>query len=292
MSSAVVRDCPSNLHSSGTEASRLPSASRGLISSSTRYDSNVDDDRPASPGLDPRGDPPPRQAGSILSSGAPSSPSAWTAPRSATGSATGVIEVGQGLVLAGIGTRIAAFLVDVFVLSALAIVITLVSASVVGDVGIADLVASILVAVVAVAYFAAAWVTPWGATPGQRLAAMRVVDASTLGRIGAGRAIVRSLALGSAFTLLSFATPLSRYVDVLVVIWSCVLLGSVLFDARRRGVHDRWTRTLVVRPARAGSLPLALGCFLMVLLIFLAPVVITMASGGIQQILDQLPVGP
>jgi uncharacterized RDD family membrane protein YckC len=217
---------------------------------------------------------------------------AWTVPGSGTGSATGVVEVGHGLVLAGIGTRIAAFLVDVFVLSALAIVITLVSAGVIGDVDVANVVASVLVAVVAVGYFAAAWVSPWAATPGQRLAGMRVVDATTLGRIGAGRAIVRSLALGSAFTLLSFAAPLSRYVDVLAVIWSCVLLGSVLFDARRRGVHDRWTRTLVVRPARAGSLALALGCFLMVLLIFLAPVVITMASGGIQQILDQLPVGP
>jgi uncharacterized RDD family membrane protein YckC len=269
----------------------LPSASRGLTSFSTRYDPSVDDDRPASPSLDPGDDPPPRQAGSILSAGAPPPPAAWTVPGSGTGSAT-VIEVGQGLVLAGIGTRIAAFLVDVFILSALAIVITLISASVIGDVVVADLVASILVAVVAIAYFAVAWITPWAATAGQRLAGMRVVDATSLGRIGAGRAIVRSLALGSAFTLLSFATPLSRYVDVLVIIWSCVLLGSVLFDARRRGVHDRWTRTLVVRPARAGSLPLALGCFLMVLLIFLAPVVITMASGGVQQILDQLPVGP
>jgi len=270
----------------------LPSASRGLISFSTGYDPSVDDDRPAGPSLDADGDPPPRQAGSILSAAAPSSPAAWTVPGSGSGSATGVVEVGKGLVLAGIGTRIAAFLVDVFILSALAIVITLVSASVIGDVGIADLVASILVAVLAVAYFAVAWVTPWAATPGQRLAGMRVVDSTSVGRIGAGRAIVRSLALGSAFTLLSFATPLSRYVDVLVVVWSCVLLGSVLFDSRRRGVHDRWTRTLVVRPARAASLPLALGCFLMVLLFFLAPFVITMASGGIQQILDQLPVGP
>jgi uncharacterized RDD family membrane protein YckC len=270
----------------------LPSASRGLTSFPTRYDPTVDDDRPANLEADADTGDPPRQTGSILSAGAPSSPVAWTVPGSGTGSATGVVEVGQGIVLAGIGTRIAAFLVDVFVLSALAIVITLVSAGVIGDVGGANLAASILVAVVAVAYFAVAWVSPWAATPGQRLAGMRVVDATTLGRIGAGRAIVRSLALGSAFTLLSFAAPLSRFVDVLVVIWSLVLLGSALFDARRRGVHDRWTRTLVVRPARAGSMPLALGCFLIVLLIFLAPVVITMASGGIQQILDQLPVGP
>jgi uncharacterized RDD family membrane protein YckC len=243
----------------------------------------VDDDRPTSP------EPGDRAPGSgpILSAGVGAPPVSWAAPRSS--STGGGVEVAQGIVLAGIGTRIAAFLVDVFLLGAVAITITLIAATVIPDRATGDLIAAVIVAVLGVAYFAIAWLGPWAATPGQRLARLRVVDAGSLERIDGRRAIIRSLALGSALSLLSFPAALSRYIEVIAVVWAMILLGTAIFDSRGQGLHDRWARTLVVKPAVAGSGPLVFGCFLIVLIILLAPFVIATASGPfLQQILGQL----
>jgi uncharacterized RDD family membrane protein YckC len=241
----------------------------------------VDDRTPGQP------DGPPPQAGSILSAGVPAAPVEWVTPGAA---ATGNAEIGQGLVLAGVGSRIAAFLVDFFVLGCVALTISLGATTLMTDQSTARLVAVLISAALAVSYFAVSWIGPWAATPGQRLAAMRVVDSVTLLPIDATRAFGRSLALGSAFDLLSFAAPIGRFVDALAILWLFVLLASVMFNDRRQGIHDRWTRTLVVRPAGAGSAPLALGCALILLMIFLAPFVVVLTAGpALQQLLDELP---
>jgi uncharacterized RDD family membrane protein YckC len=241
----------------------------------------VDDRAPGDP------DAPPRQGGSILSAGVPAAPVEWVVPGSAPG---GVAEIGQGIVLAGLWTRIAAFLIDFFILGCLALIISLAATTLIADQSTARLVAVLISAPLAVSYFAVSWIGPWAATPGQRLAGMRVVDAVTLLQIGPTRAFGRSLALGSAFDLLSFAAPIGRFIDALAIIWLFVLLASVMFNDRRQGIHDRWTRTLVVRPAKAGSLPLTLGCFLIVLMILLTPVVIAWVAGPtLRQLVEQLP---
>jgi uncharacterized RDD family membrane protein YckC len=250
----------------------------------TGYASTVDDDRRSSP--EP-GDPAPR-SGPIRSAGVGNPPVDWAAPGSEP--KAGGVEVGQGLVLAGIGTRIAAFLVDVFLLGGLAIAITLIASRLTPDRATVDLLAAAVVAILGVAYFAISWLGPWAATPGQRLGGLRVVDATSLGRIDARRAILRSFALGAALSLLSFPAAVSRYVEVIAVVWAMILLGSVIFNGRHQGLHDRWARTLVVRPIRAATGPLAIGCFLIVLLILLAPFVVATASGPLlKQVLDQLP---
>lgn len=231
---------------------------------------------------------PATRSGPILSAGAEPSPVQRATPKQASND--GGIEVGQGLVLAGIGTRVGAFLVDVFVLGALAITITLVAVGVIPDRPTRDLIAATLVAILGVAYFAIAWTSAWAATPGQRLARLRVVDAGSLERIDGRRAVVRSLTLGSALSLLSFPAALSRYIEVIAVVWSMVLLGTALFNPRRQGIHDRWARTLVVKPAGAGSGPLAFGCFLIVLIVLASPFILTTVGGpALQQVIDQLP---
>jgi uncharacterized RDD family membrane protein YckC len=242
----------------------------------------VDDNRPASPEpVDPA-----RESGPILSAGVGAPPVSWATPGSAS---TDGIEVAKGIVLAGIGTRIAAFLVDVFVLGALAITITLVTARAITDRPTGDLIAGTIVAILGVAYFAISWVGPWAATPGQRLARLRVVDAGSLERIDARRALVRSLALGSALSLLSFPAAVSRYIEVIAVVWAMILLGTAIFDGRRQGLHDRWARTIVVRPAAAGPGPLVFGCFLIVLLILASPFIfVTIGGPALQQMFDQL----
>jgi uncharacterized RDD family membrane protein YckC len=244
----------------------------------------VDDDRRPSP---ERGDPAP-PPGPILSAGVSAPPVSWATPDSEPRG--GGVEVARGIVLAGIGTRIAAFLVDVFILGALAIAITLITARLVPDRATGDVIAASVVAILGVGYFAIAWLRPWAATPGQRLGRLRVVDAKSLESIDARRAILRSFALGSALSLLSFPATVSQYVEIIAVVWAMILLGSAIFDGRRQGLHDRWARTLVVKPATAGTGPLAIGCFLIVLLILLAPFLVATATGPLlRQVLDQLP---
>ena len=253
----------------------------------------MDDDRtPATPTVPSEPTEPgatPRRAAPILSAGVPVAPVDWTAPGSDGSGGTGPRMVGEGTVLAGIGMRLAAFFVDFFILGCVAVAISLISTEVIANPTTAYLVATIISAILAIGYFAVAWAGPWSATPGQRLAAIRVVDAVTLGPIGTGRAFIRSLALGAALNLLSVAAPLGQILGAFLIIWPFVLFASAIYDAKHQGFHDRWTRTLVVRPAEATSFPLTVGCFLIVLILFAAPLIITMAAGpAIQDWLQQL----
>jgi uncharacterized RDD family membrane protein YckC len=244
----------------------------------------VDDEEPsgsADPGADRPGGA--SRPNPILSSGADAPVVDWatTHPgRSRIG------EVAQGIVLAGIGPRVAAFLVDSFILAAASIIIAVLMRKAISDPSTADVIAGIFSALLAVAWFAVAWIGPRAATPGQRLGGMRVVDAATLRPIGPMRAITRSIVLGAAINLLTVPTPISQIAAAILIVWAFVLLGTALFDARRQGLHDRWTRTLVVKPIAAGTTPLTLGCFLMVLIVLLSPVII--AAGGGQALQDRL----
>jgi uncharacterized RDD family membrane protein YckC len=151
------------------------------------------------------------------------------------------------------------------------------------------LVATIAAAILAVGYFAVFWLGPWSATPGQRLAGLRVMDAETLAPIDARRAVLRSLALGAALNVLSVAAPLGQILAAVLVIWPFVLFASAVYDPRRQGLHDRWTRTLVLRPVEATAFPLTIGCFLIVLIVFTAPLIIAAAAGpGVQEWLQGL----
>ena len=82
--------------------------------------------------------------------------------------------------------------------------------------------------VISIAYFAGLW-TYWGATVGQRLLKLRVVDANTMQPIGFGKAIVRWLGL-----------VLSFLVCFIGVIW-------VAFDGRKQGWMDKIAGTVVLQ---------------------------------------------
>ena len=75
-------------------------------------------------------------------------------------------------------------------------------------------------------YFVLFWSTA-GQTPGMRLMALRVMDEAG-GHPGVGRSIVRLIALG------------------LCIIPLCAGFLPVLFDDRRRGLHDMLAHTVVV----------------------------------------------
>jgi len=229
----------------------------------------MDDDRAASPAEDPT-----TPSGPILGAGVGAAPVEWAPARPTPPGRPG--EVADGLVVAGVGTRVAAYLLDAFVLGSVAITIDLALRSTSAQVNV---VTPTLATLVGVGYFVLSWVSPWSATPGQRLAGLRVVDATSLGPIGPGRALVRALVLGWAFDLLSFVVPYGNLIGIVLIFYSLGLLVSAMADGRRQGLHDRLTRTLVIRPRQASPAPLALGCVLALVLAFAAPFVIVAVGG-------------
>ncbi len=82
--------------------------------------------------------------------------------------------------------------------------------------------------VLSAAYFTGFW-TAWGASPGQRIFGLRIVDANTGQPIAVGKAFVRWLGL-----IISFL------VCLIGVIW-------VAFDGRKQGWMDKIAGTVVVR---------------------------------------------
>lgn len=82
--------------------------------------------------------------------------------------------------------------------------------------------------VIAVAYFVGLW-TYWGASVGQRILKLRVVDANTMQPIGIGKAVLRYIGLIVSF-LVCFVG----------VIW-------VAFDARKQGWMDKIAGTVVLQ---------------------------------------------
>lgn len=110
---------------------------------------------------------------------------------------------------AGVGPRLAAFLVD-----------ALLSALVAGLFTAPELPRnwSLLVFVIEYVLFTATV----GQTPGMRLARLRIVRVDRVARVGLWRAVLRTLGV-------------------------VLLVPAVIWDANNRGVHDRLTQTAVVR---------------------------------------------
>jgi uncharacterized RDD family membrane protein YckC len=133
----------------------------------------------------------------------------------------------------GLVTRGLAFAVDAAVINGVAIVVAAVLALVLSVLSIPEWVDDTLLAlggvsflVWSVAYFATFWSTT-GQTPGDRLMRIRVRRADG-GQLGIGRSIFRLVCLTlAAIPLLAGFLP-------------------ILFDDRRRGVHDMLAGTVVV----------------------------------------------
>jgi uncharacterized RDD family membrane protein YckC len=134
----------------------------------------------------------------------------------------------------GLATRTLAFAADAALITAVAWgtgAIVALCLSLIGIPGeIKTLIAAIgtcLTLVATVGYFAFFW-SASGQTPGNRLLGIRVVAAPSGGALPARRAFFR------VFALVLSAVPL------------CAGFLMILFDSRRRALHDRLVRSLVV----------------------------------------------
>ncbi|MDA0172530.1 RDD family protein [Solirubrobacter taibaiensis] len=147
---------------------------------------------------------------------------------------------------AGLATRTLAFAVDAAVINVVAWFVGVVFALALSLLSLPDELMSVLAAVAAVAallwtfsYFVFFW-SGNGQTPGNRLIGITVRDATSLSPLPARRAALRLVLLPLS------ALPL------------CAGFLLILFDGRRRALHDRLARTVVIyvsveRPRRAAA---------------------------------------
>ena len=134
----------------------------------------------------------------------------------------------------GLATRAIAFAVDAAAINVIAFAVAGIVALVLSVLSVPDWLETALLALAGVVfllwtigYFATFWSTT-GQTPGDRLMRIRVCRDHTLEPIGFGRSVLRLLYLTlAALPLLAGFLP-------------------VLFDERRRGLHDMLAGTVVV----------------------------------------------
>lgn len=88
-----------------------------------------------------------------------------------------------------------------------------------------------------------------GATVGQRILGLRVLDATEPTPLSLPRATVRWFVL-FGWTGVALASYVNGVFTVAVAVWLTVLLVSVVRDGRKQGIHDRLANSLVVRLVR------------------------------------------
>ena len=194
----------------------------------------------------------------------------------------------EGYVIAGVGGRIVAYLIDAVLVGIVPTILSLIlfdysglvdqfrRSIVAGHAGQAAFVVPmtldlILVSFISVAihylYFVGFWTSGGRATPGLRGLRMQVVDARSGGPLSIGQATRRWAALGAPLTLLTILPALQSVAGLIQSGLVIVIFFTVVANDRRQGLHDRWANSLVIRDARSGDRATAFGCVLLAVLL-------------------------
>ena len=91
------------------------------------------------------------------------------------------------------------------------------------------------------------------------------------------QAAVRWLGYGQWLVVFGFLPALSRIVGLVSFAWPLLLLITVIISPTKQGLHDRIAGTWLVRPASADSSGLALGCLILIALLFIVPFILIAA---------------
>jgi uncharacterized RDD family membrane protein YckC len=166
-------------------------------------------------------------------------------------------------IFASTTARVAAYLLDALLLSAVLFGVALLAGSLIGPVvsigeseaavGRGRLTTSAIVsAAVSALYFIGSWLL-LSATPGQRAVGMRVRRAGDRFRLTGGAATVRWLLLmgpSSAGAVVGTLFPLLRaWLGLGALLWSGFLLVTTFMHPARRGLHDRVAGSVVTSRA-------------------------------------------
>jgi uncharacterized RDD family membrane protein YckC len=106
------------------------------------------------------------------------------------------------------------------------------------------------------AYFFLSWALRL-ATPGQQLLGLRVSRATGEGALTPGQALRRwTLLMGPLYLSAAVGTPipdLRAPIAIAITIWYAILLSTTVLSPTRRGLHDHWSGSAVLRIGGAGS---------------------------------------
>ena len=202
-----------------------------------------------------------------------------------------------GWVIAGVGARIGAYWLDSIVLALAYVIVLFVLVGVTG----ADMSEgsptgfafsgpmTIAVYVVATGlyflYFVGFWTSGAKATPGMRLFKLQIANAADGKRLDIGPAVIRWVALGGLVSLLFVIPEVGAVASLLGTVWVIALLITTANDGMHQGLHDRWAKSVIVRPESATTSSGAwfATCLIVILIvgiIFLIPIIALLLLGG------------
>ncbi len=193
-----------------------------------------------------------------------------------------------GLVFADTPSRIAAYVLDGVLLSALVSIPPAVlgmydtaftSASVPEPLPRATFVGvSIFSFAIYAAYFLFFWSGGRRGTPGQRAFGIQVANAFDGRPLTTTQAVERWLAMGWWISLLVLLPVLSVAVAAyaLSFVWSVVLVISMIVSPTKQGIHDRFAKSALVRPAGQSN-RWAVGCVWLLIIVTVVEVVLVVA---------------
>jgi uncharacterized RDD family membrane protein YckC len=198
--------------------------------------------------------------------------------------------VGEGLVTAGVFSRLVAFAIDGLILGCISIAIG-VLVGVYREGSTQALVLGVGLVGVAIdgLYFVALWTSGWRATLGMRLIGIRVLQAADGGPLPLEAAVVRWLALTGIVQLLAIIPVAGGVLGLVALAWVIVLLITTATDRLHQGFHDRWAGSVVVQPAPGGSGAALVGCLVLIALVLFLPVIFyLLVSDDLRDILSRV----
>jgi uncharacterized RDD family membrane protein YckC len=212
---------------------------------------------------------------------------AWAAPAAAAAS---VATIAEGLVIAGVFSRLVAYVIDVLLLG-------LANLAVGWLLGINDpasnqaigLAVSLVFVGVEALYFVGLWRSGGQATIGMRLLGLRLLGAVDARTIALQAAVIRWLAVSGITSIIALVGVGGGVLGLVSLVWVFVLLLTTATNPLRQGLHDRWAGSVIVQPAPGGSGAAVVGCLVLVFLAFALPfVVLVLANDRIQEILSKV----
>jgi uncharacterized RDD family membrane protein YckC len=209
----------------------------------------------------------------------------WAPPAAAAPAA----RIGEGLVIAGVFSRLVAFAIDGALIAAISISVTAAAGlyDPERDPTIALAVGLVLLALDGL-YFVGLWRSGWHATLGMRLIGLRLLSAADATTLSLDRALIRWFALTGALQLVALIPALAGLV-ILWLVWELVLLVTTATDRLHQGIHDRLAGSVVVQPAPGGSGAAVVGCLVLLFIALALPFVALALSGdALREILSRV----
>ena len=204
---------------------------------------------------------------------------------------TAAVPVTEGLVIAGVFSRVVAYAIDIVFLQLLSLAVL----GLVGGLGSdADPTVTLAVAGLFVGvdflYFVGLWTSGWHGTLGMRLMRLRILGAANATTLSVNDALLRWIALTGAVSILALVPGIGRYIGLVTALWVLALLITTATNPLRQGLHDRWARSVVVQPAPGGSGAAVIGCIALVVLLFVVVplVLVGLVGDQLQDILTEI----